>query len=283
MSLPIEQQIKALKASIFQITSHQTGGKRAKRDLALSIFIKFNLGVMLNQLVARYRHYGATDLELTKHVFIDDTYICLDAKLFSSINLAALARSAQIYKGVVEALPVFSDVLHSLTEDIWLDDQKGNGLGQYLTPPDLANLIGNLIDVCESDRDKRTQPYVIHDDCSGVGSLTLPAAQREARVGRHRTQLLNLMVNDIDPLMCCAAALQFVSSMVVHEHDLHQLRVICSNALTETKPNSKSLIVIKTPEKVLLNVKLAHDQHMHEKLQLFKHMNSLTNRILNKS
>ena len=283
MSLPIEQQIKALKASIFQITSHQTGGKRAKRDLALSIFIKFNLGVMLNQLVARYRHYGATDLELTKHVFIDDTYICLDAKLFSSINLAALARSAQIYKGVVEALPVFSDVLHSLTEDIWLDDQKGNGLGQYLTPPDLANLIGNLIDVCESDRDKRTQPYVIHDDCSGAGSLTLPAAQREARVGRHRTQLLNLMVNDIDPLMCCAAALQFVSSMVVHEHDLHQLRVTCSNTLTETKPNSKSMVVIKTPEKVLLNVKLAHDQHMQEKLQLFKHMNSLTNRILNKS
>ncbi|WP_223526623.1 N-6 DNA methylase [Pseudomonas sp. BF-B-26] len=283
MSLPIEQQIKALKASIFQITCHQTGGKRAKRDLALSIFIKFNLGVMLNQLVARYRHYGATDLELTEHVFIDDTYICLDSKLFSSINLAALARSAQIYKGVVEALPVFSDVLHSLIEDIWLDDQKGNGLGQYLTPPDLANLIGNLIDVCESDRDKRTQPYVIHDDCSGAGSLTLPGAQREARVGRHRTQLLNLMVNDIDPLMCCAAALQFVSSMVVHEHDLHQLRVICSNALTETKPNSKSMVVIKTPEKVLLNVKLAHDQHMHEKLQLFKHMNSLTNRILNKS
>ena len=173
MSLPIEQQIKALKASIFQITSHQTGGKRAKRDLALSIFIKFNLGVMLNQLVARYRHYGATDLELTEHVFIDDTYICLDAKLFSSINLAALARSAQIYKEVVEALPAFSDVLHSLIEDIWLDDQKGNGLGQYLTPPDLANLIGNLIDVCESDRDKRTQPYVIHDDCSGAGSLTL--------------------------------------------------------------------------------------------------------------
>lgn len=135
----------------------------------------------------------------------------------------------------------------------------------------------------ESNRDKRTKPYVIHDDCSGAGSLTLPAAQREARVGRHRTQLLNLMVNDIDPLMCCAAALQFVSSMVVHEHDLHQLRVICSNALTETKPNSKSMVVIKTPEKVLLNVKLAHDQHMHEKLQLFKHMNSLTNRILNKS
>ncbi|MGU9837437.1 N-6 DNA methylase [Pseudomonas sp. LF195] len=283
MSLPIEQQIKALKASIFQITCHQTGGKRAKRDLALSIFIKFNLGVMLNQLVARYRHYGATDLELTEHVFIDDTYICLDSKLFSSINLAALARSAQIYKGVVEALPVFSDVLHSLIEDIWLDDQKGNGLGQYLTPPDLANLIGNLIDVCESDRDKRTQPYVIHDDCSGAGSLTLPAAQREARVGRHRTQLLNLMVNDIDPLMCCAAALQLVSSMVVHEHDLHQLRVICSNALTETNPNSKSMVVIKTPENVLLNVKLAHDQHMQEKLQLFKHMNSLTNRILNKS
>ena len=283
MSLSIEQQIKALKASIFQITSHQTGGKRAKRDLALCIFMKFNLGVMLNQLVARYRHYGATDLELSEHVFIDDTYICLDAKLFSSIDLAALARSAQIYKGVVEALPVFSDVLHSLIEDIWLDDQKGNGLGQYLTPPDLANLIGNLIDVSESNRDKRTKPYVIHDDCSGAGSLTLPAAQREARVGRHRTQLLNLMVNDIDPLMCCAAALQFVSSMVVHEHDLHQLRVICSNALTETKPNSKSMVVIKTPEKVLLNVKLAHDQHMHEKLQLFKHMNSLTNRILNKS
>lgn len=273
MSLPIEQQIKALKASIFQITSHQTGGKRAKRDLALSIFIKFNLGVMLNQLVARYRHYGITDLELSEHVFIDDTYICLDAKLFSSIDLLALARSAQIYKELVEALPPFSDVLHSLIEDIGLDDQKGNGLGQCLTPPDLANLIGNLIDVSESNLDKRTKPYVIHDDCSGAGSLTLPAAQREARVGRHRTQLLNLMVNDIDPLMCCAAALQFVSNMVVHEHDLHQLRVICSNALTETKPISKSMVVIKTPEKVLLNVKLARDQHMQEKLQLFKNMN----------
>ncbi|GKQ46296.1 hypothetical protein [Pseudomonas syringae] len=96
MSQSTDLKIKALKSSIFQITSHHTGGERAKQDLALSVFVKFSLGVMLNQLVARYRHYGITDLELTEHIFIDDTHFVLDEKLFDTLNPEALATSVRL-------------------------------------------------------------------------------------------------------------------------------------------------------------------------------------------
>ena len=234
MSQSIDLKIKDLKASIFQITSHHTVGVRAKQDLAFSVFVKFSLGVMLNQLIARYRHYGITDTELTEHIYIDDTHFRLDEKLFGTLNIQALATSVRLYKEVVEALPAFSDVLTMLIEEIALDGKKGDGLGQFLTPPDLANLIDELIEASESVLTQpRNKPHGMQDDCSGSGSLTLPRAMRDAAKGHLFIRMLDVKVNDFDPFMCCAAALQFVSSIVVHEQDLHQLRVTCSNALTE--------------------------------------------------
>ncbi|MEN4750762.1 hypothetical protein ABEH28_13445 [Pseudomonas sp. Ps21-P2] len=150
MSQPIDLKIKALKSSIFAITSHQTGGERAKQDLALSVFVKFTLGVMLNQLVARYRSYGITDLELQEHITIDDTHFAIEEKLFSTLNVEALATSVRRYKELVEVLPAFSDVLTMLIEEIALFRRSGEGLGQFLTPSDLSSLIGSLLHTLES-------------------------------------------------------------------------------------------------------------------------------------
>ncbi|WP_449104438.1 hypothetical protein [Pseudomonas veronii] len=124
MSQSIDLKIKALKSAIFAITSHHTGGERARQDLALSVFVKFSLGVMLNQLVARYRNYGITDLELAEHILIDDTHFALDRKLFDTLNPEALATSVRLYKELVEALPAFSDVLMSVIEEMYLADKK---------------------------------------------------------------------------------------------------------------------------------------------------------------
>lgn len=282
MSQSTDLKIKALKSSIFQITSHHTGGERAKQDLALSVFVKFSLGVMLNQLVARYRSYGITDLELQEHIFIDDTHFALDEKQFSTLNHEALATSVKLYKELVEALPPFSDVLMSVIEEMYLANKKGDGLGQYLTPPDLTNLIALQI-ASDLDNDGgRTKPYRFYEMCCGVGSLILPIAANEAAKGRHRTRLINLEMNDLDPLMCCAAALQFVANSVIHEQDLHQLRVTCSNALTETEPHSKSVVVIKTPEMLFERVRLAHANIIFESQNRIKHFNSLTQKILRK-
>ena len=202
MSLSIEQRIKALKSSIFQITSHHTGGERAKQDLALSVFVKFSLGVMLNQLVARYRHYGITDLELTEHIFIDDTHFALDEKLFSTVNVEALATSVRLYKEVVEALPPFSDVLTMLIEEIALFRRTGEGLGQFLTPTDLSSLIGSLLHELESQqRTIGRDSWTFYDSTCGAGSLQLPRVAIEAGKGREKTRLINLEMNDIDPLM----------------------------------------------------------------------------------
>ena len=283
MSQPIDLKIKALKSSIFQITSHHTGGERAKQDLALSVFVKFSLGVMLNQLVARYRHYGVTDLELAEHIFIDDTHFSIDRKLFDTLNPEALATSVRLYKELVEALPVFSDVLMSVIEEMYLANKNGEGLGQFLTPPDLANLIALQIANDLDNDGGRTKPYRFYEMCCGVGSLILPIASNEAAKGRHRTRLIDLEMNDIDPLMCSAAALQFVANSVIHEQDLHQLRVTCSNTLTETKPHSKSMVVIKTPEKLFSRVEEAHNLRMQQTIRLYGNFNSLTAKVLSKS
>ncbi|RMN21888.1 hypothetical protein [Pseudomonas savastanoi] len=281
MSQPIDPKIKALKSSIFQITSHHTGGERAKQDLALSVFVKFSLGVMLNQLVSRYRHYGITDLELAEHIFIDDTHFALDEKLFSTLNAEALATSVRLYKELVEALPAFSDVLTMLIEEIALFRRSGEGLGQFLTPTDLSSLLGSLLHTLESQhRVTGTDPWTFYDSTCGTGSLQLPRVAIEAGKGGAKTSLINLEMNDIDPSMCCAAALQFVTSIVVHEQDLHQLRVTCSNALTETKPHSKSMVVIKTPEKLFERVRLAHANIIFENQKRIRCFNSLTEKVL---
>lgn len=283
MSQSIDLKIKALKSAIFAITSHHTGGERARQDLALSVFVKFSLGVMLNQLVARYRNYGITDLELAEHILIDDTHFALDRKLFDTLNPEALATSVRLYKELVEALPAFSDVLMSVIEEMYLADKKGEGLGQFLTPPDLAQLIALLIATDLDNDGGRTKPYRFYEMCCGVGSLILPIAANEAVKGRHRTRLINLEMNDIDPLMCSAAALQFVANSVIHEQDLHQLRVTCSNALTETKPHSKSVVVIQTPEKIFERVRLAHTNIVLERENRIRAFNSITDKILNKN
>ena len=263
MSQSIDLKIKDLKASIFQITSHHTVGVRAKQDLAFSVFVKFSLGVMINQLIERYRHYGITDTELSEHLYIDDTHFRLDEKLFGTLNIQALATSVRLYKEVVEALPAFSDVLTMLIEEIALADRSGDGLGQFLTPNDLSSLLAMLLHTLETnDRGARANSWAFYDMSCGAGSLQLPRVAIEADNGREKTNLIDLEMNDLDPFMCCAAALQFVSSIVVHEQDLHQLRVTCSNALTETKPHSKSMIVIKTPEKLFRRVMEAHNQRI---------------------
>lgn len=281
MSQPIDLKIKALKSSIFQITSHHTGGERAKQDLALSVFVKFSLGVMLNQLVARYRSYGITDLELTEHILIDDTHFALDEKLFSTLNVQALATSVRLYKELVEALPAFSDVLTMLIEEIALFRRSGEGLGQFLTPTDLSSLLGSLLHTLESqNRTTGTDSWTFYDSTCGAGSLQLPRVAIEAGKGREKTRLINLEMNDIDPSMCCAAALQFVASIVVHEQDLHQMRVTCSNALTETEPHSKSVVVIKTPEKIFERVRLAHQNIIFENQNRIRCFNALTEKLL---
>ncbi|GKQ45110.1 hypothetical protein [Pseudomonas syringae] len=189
--------------------------------------------------------------------------------------------AAALYKELVEALPAFSDVLMTLIEDIYLTNKHGEGLGQYLTPPDIAYLVDELIEASESVLPQlRNEPYGVQDDCSGAGSLTLPRAKREAAKGRQCIRLLNVKVNDLDPFMCCAAALQFVASTVVHEQDLHQLQVTCSNALTETKPHSKSMVVIKTPEKLFERVRLAHANIILENQNRIRNFNSLTEKLL---
>ena len=282
MSQSIDLKIKDLKASIFQITSHHTVGLRANQDLAFAVFVKFSLGVMLNQLIERYRHYGVTDTELAEHIYIDDTHFSLDEKLFSTLNIQALATSVRLYKEVVEALPAFSDVLMKPIEEIGLDGKKGEGLGQFLTPPDLANLLDELINTDAKSESQRTA-YRLYEACCGAGSLVLPKVMTKAIEGRHRTRLIDLEMNDLDPFMCCAAALQFVSGIVVHEQDLHQLRVTCSNALTETKPHSKSMVVIKTPQKLFSRVEEAHNQRIQQTIGLYGNFNSLTKKVLNKS
>lgn len=284
MSKSIDLKIKALKSSIFQITSHHKGGERGRQDLAFSVFVKFSLGVMLNQLIARYRHYGITDTELAEHIYIDDTHFRLDEKLFGTLNIQALATSVRLYKEVVEALPAFSDVLTMLIEEIALADRSGDGLGQFLTPNDLSSLLAMLLHTLETnDRGARANSWAFYDMSCGAGSLQLPRVAIEADNGREKTNLIDLEMNDLDPFMCCAAALQFVSGIVVHEQDLHQLRVTCSNALTETKPHSKSMIVIKTPEKLFRRVMEAHNQRIQQIIGLYENFNSLSEKLLNKS
>lgn len=128
----------------------------------------------------------------------------------------SLQDAFMVYMGEVRDNAPFSDIL-----GLQYDEFLGQTLGQFLTPPDVAAVLVELM----PDPGKS-----IMEPCCGAGALLLPFLRRYHQEGcLHQVQV---HANDLDPKMCVMAAVQMLMPSVVHNIRFGGLEITQGNALT---------------------------------------------------
>lgn len=138
--------------------------------------------------------------------------------------------SEMFLQTVAEAEP-FTDHMTSLY-DLEL---KGNTLGQFLTPPDLAEMIGELQTATLQLSEPLGRPYTVGDDMGcGAGSLLLGFIRAVLRKhGKGSVSMLNVVANDLDPQMVKICTVQIVMNSCIHRIPLHSFHIDNANVLSE--------------------------------------------------
>jgi hypothetical protein len=157
-----------------------------------------------------------------------DFTTALDADVRQSCPLLPPEDLFRLYREAVKACPPWADVLSAAHARV-LAAKGGEGLGQFFTPEDAAQLCGKLaVSYMKRQRICATGPITIHEPTVGAGSLLL--AQMEA-LGEDASRCV-IDAWDIDPLCCAMTALQFVANAVEHGRIVASLVVREGNVLT---------------------------------------------------
>lgn len=142
-----------------------------------------------------------------------------------------LNKLSQMYLQTVAEAEPFTDHMTSLYDM----EIKGERLGQFLTPPDLAELIGELQMATSTLAEPPTRPYTVGDDMGcGAGSLLLGFIRAVLRKhGKGAVSMLEVVANDLDPEMVKIATVQIVLNSCIHRIPLHSFRIDNANVLSE--------------------------------------------------
>lgn len=135
--------------------------------------------------------------------------------------------SLMYVQAIAEAEP-FTDHMTKLYDL----EVKGDRLGQFLTPPDLADM---LADLTLSISEPITGPKRIGDDTGcGAGSLVLGLIKSVLKTqGKGAVSMLHVTANDLDPQMAKIATVQIVMNACIHRMPLNSVTVFNANILTE--------------------------------------------------
>lgn len=150
-------------------------------------------------------------------------YYQTNEKAFYELNvLAGMFRNA-----ILESEP-FTDVM-GLIYDIEI---QGNSFGQYLTPPDISNLIGELSLAIDTSFDHQK---IIGDDMGcGAGGLILGLINSiYKKYGASAVKNLNVRAVDVDLSMVKIATVQIVLNSCIHRIPINSFISHHANILTE--------------------------------------------------
>lgn len=166
----------------------------------------------------------------------------LDYEVFGFIPLPPEKRDAypwqvevmNAYLDAVAAHEPFDDLLTRVHQE-FLASERGGGLGQHFTPPDLAALVGAL---AASHRTRHPLSMAgamecLYEPACGAGSLVLALLRDRMKQGGVN-QVVNLRVicNDIDPLCSAMTALQLFATQYSHGAPIGHVRVTVGHCLT---------------------------------------------------
>ena len=137
-----------------------------------------------------------------------------------------------LYKEAVKTCPPWTDVLGAVHANV-LTSSNGEGLGQYFTPEDLAQLTAAIAhDHMKDHPPKKTSgagAITIHEPTVGAGGLVL--AQLEEAGDDDRRYVIDAW--DIDPLCCAMTSLQVLANVALHSRSVAGIYVREGNVLTK--------------------------------------------------
>lgn len=228
--------MKNLQKRINEITKHMNLGVRESQDLAYKLFINHAYKAIIQAW-----HITNFSLANGSAFFANDSWKIPDVDSKTSI---AIERAVTHYLHMVRQSEPFTDLLSMLHEEILLSRRRGERLGQFLTPNDLAIALTGLMMDDDSIRSIRNVTSIAEPTC-GVGSLILAPLARIAEVDPNKISLMDVMVNDIDTLMCKATAVQLLASSMMHELPFYRLKVFnCDLILDWSKAETLMLGII---------------------------------------
>ena len=249
----LKNQIVNLKKTIFKITKNVCGSDSENKKLAFKAFVQLALHTGIHTLGERYAHHGLPSSMINHHINVGEALIQYEGKHkdLEFIDLDSLIESVNLYNNIVKQNEPFLDILSFLAEEITISKAQAFSRGQFMTPPDLAQLVVELLD---AKNDKNNQQK-ISDICVGYGALILAKINRAFKENPQSLCKLEILINDLDPFMCNVAALQIISNTVNNNIDVKQLVVLCSDAIKQYKTGEVSFVIkYRTPELVIKDI-----------------------------
>ena len=187
---------------------------------SVEIFTDIVLGLTTCAMRLNNQHF-----EMDKNFFnVDDIgkSPSVDPALFDKGMSAAI-----YFIEMIKEREAFSDILAECFEAIYLTGRSGDGLSQFLSPTDIANLIADLSLSQYGGKDN----IAINDDCCGAGSLVLPFIRKSIKLNDCYIDK-KIHLNDIDPLMVKMAIIQIMAPVAFKGYDLNRVIAFNGNVLT---------------------------------------------------
>ena len=231
----MEKQFKKTLASI------QTRSNRSSSDTVREFFNCVSYTMIMNSLFQLERRelfysgsniYGFNQLAIQagfieKSIMLTDRHkFSIEEKFYNQFD-TEIIDTANLISLEIQKQPL-TDVFNRIFEDCYLTGKKGEWLGQFLTPNRLAEAISRFVGW------EKDIKYNIGDCCAGTGSLLFPLLREIHSKERYEgLQKIELLYNEIDPLMAQLFMAQILTNMTYHNLDFKSLHVYIGNAITE--------------------------------------------------
>lgn len=148
------------------------------------------------------------------------------------------------YCQLVKAHKPFTDIFSMMHEQLLLTGRRGDGLGQFYTPPDLSDALAELMPLLSSQ-------CSVGDICSGAGSLKLAALKRCALENPDALGSLCIVLADIDEFACKVAFLQIAANIIVHRKQIGLVEMYNCNVITEWRKPGSLMVRYTAPDSVV--------------------------------
>ncbi|MCF5511185.1 N-6 DNA methylase [Pseudomonas sp. PA-3-5D] len=235
-----QQLLVKFKSDLLKVGSKIVGSEQKRSEESYKLFIEYSFNML-------YRSWKMFNIDPDESKDNGSASIMRTNALASFRKVKCLDELGQAfisYCELVQHCEPFTDVLTMLHEEFLLSGRKGDGLGAFYTPADIANLKAELMFTDAVATEK------FGDDCCGAGSLTLGVLKRAYKQSNDLLSSWTLELADIDELACKAAFVQIVATMVTHQIPIHKVKIFNYNILTDWRKEENLLVMLRSPDLV---------------------------------
>lgn len=237
---------KKLKNAILNISNSKNQSiSKAERD-SYTVFIEMALMCSLMNIRQRYLDRCYSEEEMQQYLIVKKSVIESNESLkLIQTKSSKLDEAYRIYAEIVQESEPFTDVLSLLHEEILLTGGRGDGLGQFFTPPDLARSLAMFL--FNENTEYSNGTIRLSEPCCGSGALALAPLNQMFKTAPERLRDVHLILNDIDSLAVKSAILQVLMTCIYHNIELSRVDVYNANLITEYMKGDTFFMAFETP------------------------------------